>query len=278
MAEKSSTPDPDEDATKPFNRPRPGGADEGLDATAPYKPVGEATASYDPVADDDEDATRPIARPDATAVGGAGAAGAAGANDPTEVIDAWTGRAEVRGPVPPADTEQWTDEEAGEPEEPGRRWWLPILLGVLALLVVIAGITAAVLLSGDDEPAPTPTATGSIAASPSAASPSATPSSPAPSSAPPTAATTVVVPETFGDSQATATNKLTALGLVVNVVFQEDPVAQPGTVLATTPPATSVVPAGSEITIIVAKALSSPSPEPSPSPQPNGQSPSPAAS
>jgi hypothetical protein len=252
MSEKSSLPDPDEDATKPFTRPNAGG--ESLDATAPYEPVD---------ADDDPDATRPIARPDTTAGAGAAGAGGAGATDPdaTQVSDAWTGRAEVRGPIPPEEPDEYADQE---PEEPGRRWWLPILLGVLGLLVVIAGITAAMMLSGnDDEPTPTPSVSGSIATSPSAASPSAAPSSAAPSSAPPSAETTVLVPETFGNSQGVATNKLEALGLKVNVVFQEDPIADPGTVLATTPPAGSVVPAGSEITIIVAKALPSSSPSPS---------------
>lgn len=251
MSDKSSQPGPDEDATQPFSRPD---RDASPDETAPYEPV------------DEPDATRPLPKP-----------GAGEDPDATQVVDAWTGRAEVRGPVPPADTEEWTDEEPEE--EPGRRWWLPILLGVLGILVVIAVITAAVMLSndGNEQPVPVPSTTPTAPAT-QAASPSPQPSSAAPSSAPPSAASTVLVPETFGDSQSVATGKLTALGLNVHVMTQEDPVAQPGTVLATTPPAGSVVPAGSDITIIVAKAPPSASPAPpSPSHQQPVESLSPAA-
>jgi len=271
MSEKSSTPDdaqPDEDATQPFAKPAgpdataPIPVDDAtapydrVDATAPYEPLGDGTEPFDPVADD---ATRPLP-PAAGAAGAAGALGAAGATDPdaTQVADAWTGRAEVRGPVPPPETQEWTDQE---PEEPGRRWWLPILLGLLGVLVVIGGVAAAMMLtSSDDEPTPIPTPSRTAATTPSV---SASPQpSPTLSSAPPTVAATVLVPPTDGDTQAIATGKLTALGLVVHVQFQEDPVATPGTVLGTVPTAGSEVPAGSEITIIVAKAMASSSPSP----------------
>jgi hypothetical protein len=245
----------------------------GEDATAPYEPVDDATTAYERV--DDPDATRPL--------GAAGAAGAAGAGaadpDATQVGDAWTGRAEVRGAVPPEDaTEQWAGEEP-EPEEPGRRWWLPILMGLLGLLIIIGVIAAIVGLTRDDNPEPTPTlspaAPTSAAASPSPASQSP---SPAPSSAPPTATATVLVPDVTGNTEAVATGKLSALGLNVHVQTQEDPVATPGTVLASVPTAGSEVPSGSDITIIVAKAVpESPRPQPSPSHQQPEESLSPQA-
>jgi beta-lactam-binding protein with PASTA domain len=55
---------------------------------------------------------------------------------------------------------------------------------------------------------------------------------------------------------------------------QEDPVAAPGTVLGSVPQAGAVVPAGSDITIIVAKAVPG---SPSPSHEPPEESLSPAA-
>jgi hypothetical protein len=235
MSENSSTPDPDEDATQRFPRPNrtEGEPNAGLDQTAPYAPLDDATeARHDP--------------------------------DATQVVNAWTGRAEVRGPIPPDDGEEWTEQG---PDEPGRRWWMPIFLGLLGLLVVIAAIVAATLLSrnNDNQPVPTTPATPSAAPTPRSTSPSAPQTNAPPSSAPPTA-TTVVVPETFGDSEAVARGKLEAIGLVVHVMTQEDPVAKPGTVLATTPPAGSEVLSGSDITVIVARAMASTSPEPKPSP------------
>jgi hypothetical protein len=224
MSEQSSHPEdgqPDQDATQPFTRP---GADS--DATRQLPPTGRA---------DDADAT--------------------------QVADAWTGRAEVRGPTPAADTEEWIDQ--GEPE-PGRRWWLPILLGLLAILLVFGAVAAFVALSNNSGGGPNPTPTPSHPAPTSAApSPTSAPPSPSPSSAPPSAAT-VIVPETSGDTQAVATGKLQALGLVVHTQTQEDPVATPGTVLGTVPTAGTEVPTGSDITLIIAKALASASPSPPP--------------
>jgi hypothetical protein len=122
--------------------------------------------------------------------------------------------------------------------------------------------------NNDEQPPATPQTSPTAAAPTSAApSPSPQPTSAAPTTAGPTAST-VLVPETFGDTQSVATGKLTALGLTVSVLTQEDAVAQPGTVLATNPPAGSVVPAGSEIVIIVAKAIPNSPAAPSPTHEP----------
>jgi PASTA domain len=297
MSEKSSMPEPDEGGTR-RDRPDSGpdaGADSGReagpdqtaphvpldDATTPYGPLDDATSPYEPI--DDPEATGPLTRPDQTPRGGAAAGaaadGAAAAahrdTEATQIVNAWTGRAEVRGPVPPQYGDEWTDQEPGEP---GRRWWMPILLGLLGVLLILAGVAAVTLLRRNttSEPTPIPPVTPT-AAHPVTASPSPPPSSPPPTTAPPTAST-VLVPPTTGDSLPVARGKLEALGLVVHVSEQENPTATPGTVLTTDPPAGRTVPAGSDIIVFVAKAPPSASPEPKPSPtRPAPESKSPAA-
>jgi hypothetical protein len=190
--------------------------------------------------------------------------------DATRPADAWTGRAEVRGPTPPEDAQDWDEQE---PEEPGRRWWLPILLGLLAILLVIGLIALIMALTNNSGGGPTPTVVPTKAAPTSAApSPSPSPSPPPTSASPPTTAT-VVVPDTTGNTEAVATGKLTALGLVVRRQEQLDPTATPGTVIATEPTAGTEVPIGSQITLIIAKALPSPPAQSPPPPATNRPSP-----
>jgi PASTA domain len=254
MSETSPRPenarDPDPDRTFADD----GGLGDDPDATRDY---GRSDPDATQVTPPDPDATRVTPPdPDATRV------------TPVDP-DAWRGRAgvpptdPVRGAIPPQETEEWTQTDQ---EEPGRRWWLPILFGLLGVLLVFGIILAMVLANSDngaDNPTPAPSRTPRRTASAASVSPSAAPTVTASPSIVQTT-TTVLVPETHGETQAQATGKLEALGLVVRIQFQEDPIATPGTVLASTPTAGSVVPSGSDIVLIIAKAIPSSAPSPVP--------------
>jgi hypothetical protein len=254
MSENSPRPenarDPDPDRTLADD----GGLGDDPDATRDY---GRSDPDATQVTPPDPDATRSPRGPDATRV------------TPVDP-DAWRGRAgvpptdPVRGAIPPQETEEWAQTDQ---EEPGRRWWLPILFGLLGVLLVLGIILAMVLANSDDgadNPTPAPSRTPGRTASAASVSPSAAPTVTAASPSIVQTATTVVVPETHGDTQAQATGKLEALGLIVRIQFQEDPIATPGTVLASSPIANSVVPSGSEIVLIIAKAIPSSAPSPVP--------------
>lgn len=233
------------------------------------------TGRFDPVRDDATrqvsgapggDATRPM-----DAVGGDATRpmGAAGAADQTRAMPpagddpAWSGRAQVRGPQPPVEsTSIGGYAPAGDPD-PGRKWWLPILLGVLALLVVAALIWAGWLItrsSGADDPEPgTSPAPASVA--PSSAAPSPTPSpsrnpSPSPTVEPPAAA--IPVPPLVGLNQADAVRSLDALGLGFRVSYAAGD-APAGTVLSSDPKEGTEVKPGTDVKIVVVKNPASPS-------------------
>ncbi|NUR71941.1 MAG: PASTA domain-containing protein [Hamadaea sp.] len=223
------------------------------------------------------DATRPI-QPDATQA-------LPGADDapteaiPTEIlppIDAdatqvtpgghWTGRAEVRpdavrDAVPP---EEWSDVE-----EPSRNWWLPILIGVVAVLVALAVIvTIVLLLRRSDEPEPTPTTPGPVVTT-AAPSPSLSPTEPSPSATSATVGPTtqIEVPNLAGQPESSAKSRLDQLGLTYSVTYQEDPGSSPGTVITTVPVGGTLVAPGENIRLIVSTAP--PTEEPSTSPEPS---------
>ncbi|RLP92469.1 PASTA domain-containing protein [Micromonospora sp. BL4] len=170
----------------------------------------------------------------------------------------WSGRAEVRAARPAEPSGEWYAEEQG-----GRRWWLPILWGVLALL--LAGLLGAALWVAlaaqnddrDDDPGPTPslpppsaTSAAPTSAAPTSAAPtSETPSSPAATSAP----AEVPVPPLTGLPQATAEGLLDRLGLSYRVVYRPSELP-PGTVVGTEPDAGTSVPTDEEVLLIVSEA------------------------
>jgi hypothetical protein len=104
---------------------------------------------------------------------------------------AWAGRARVRPPGPPGDRELTSTQEWAAPEEPGRRWWLPILVGVLGL-VLLGTLGAGIWLIGQaltgDDPAPrsSPSGSPSATSSPSRSPTPATSAPPTGSPEPPT--------------------------------------------------------------------------------------------
>ncbi|MDP9798457.1 hypothetical protein J2S43_006969 [Catenuloplanes nepalensis] len=240
------------DQTRPY-RPVPGGPDQ----TAPYRPVpgGDATRRMDPVQG-----------------GPAGPAGPAGQ-------DPWTARASVRpsepaGAFTQSDPFSRNDPGWGEPEEPNRKWLMPVMWGVITLLVILllgVGIYFGTQAGGGD-PEPTPSVT--TAATPTAERTSAEPSEeaseePTPeetTAAPsPTRAAEVEVPRMTGYTMQEAQQELAGLGLPFALVYQTTDDFDPNTVIDSDPPGGAVVPKGTKITLTVARA-----PEPTAPAEPTG--------
>ncbi|BCJ59371.1 PASTA domain-containing protein [Micromonospora endophytica] len=169
---------------------------------------------------------------------------------------AWSGRAEVPSVRPGDDPESAGDVWYGD-EQAARRWWLPILWGIILLLLlglIGVGVWLASQAAEDDGPAPQPTTTATAeSASPTPRSPSPSPptTSPAPAQLP--------MPPLVGRSEDAARALLEQLGLDHRVVYRasEQP---PGTVIATAPEAGELVETGEEVTLVVAQARPSPSP------------------
>ncbi|MEU1678411.1 PASTA domain-containing protein [Micromonospora zamorensis] len=169
----------------------------------------------------------------------------------------WSGRAEVRPPRSAEPAGEWYVEEQG-----GRRWWLPILWGVLALLLValLGGALWLVLSSREndrDDPGSTPSlpSASATSAAPTSASPtSAAPTSETPSSsATTTAPEEVPVPPLTGLPQATAEGLLDRLGLAHRVVYRPSELP-PGTVVGTEPEAGTSVSTDDEVLLVISQA------------------------
>ncbi|MGC4810232.1 PASTA domain-containing protein [Micromonospora sp. DT228] len=172
------------------------------------------------------------------------------------VAPSWSGRAEVRPPRPD-EAGEWYVEEQG-----ARRWWLPILWGVLALLLagLLGGALWLVLAKQDDDrddPDSTPSVppASATSAAPTSASPtSAAPTSEAPSSPPPSSAPVEVpVPPLAGLPQATAEGLLSRLGLAYEVVYRPSELP-PGTVVGTEPGSGTPVSSEDEVLLIISQA------------------------
>jgi hypothetical protein len=201
-----------------------------------------------------DDAT--VVRPDATSV-------MPPATDewaPARGNPAWTGRAEVRAPRPSGvrlPEDDWAVVAAREPRD---RWWMPIVVGIIALVLLAAlafGIYLIVQNSGADEtPAPTvsttvvPTATstGSTAVT---TEPTTAPTSTAPTTEP--TSTEVTIPALIGLSLPDAQAALSRMGLQRYKVIYRDDDAQPGTVIGSDPAEGQEVPPDTTVTLVVAK-------------------------
>ncbi|MGK5676332.1 PASTA domain-containing protein [Micromonospora sp. URMC 106] len=174
---------------------------------------------------------------------------------------AWSGRAEVPPPRPAdpreAGTEWYAEESAG------RRWWLPILWGVVVLLLLGllgVGLWWALQSADDDPTGPDPSPSPSVTrASPTTAAPtSAAPTTPA-SSAPPTtsAAAQVPMPPVVNLPLETARAILDDLGLDHRVEYRASDRPE-GTVIGSEPEAGELVPDGEEVTLVVSRGAPSP--------------------
>ncbi|MGC4879542.1 PASTA domain-containing protein [Micromonospora sp. DT43] len=280
MSDDRQEPPPEDDRTRPLpppdgNRPQPPEPTASPDETMPIDraasgPPGgrggspDETMPIDRAASGSPDKTMPIDR------AASGSPGDRTARMPAErsTPPPWSGRAEVRAPRPAEPAADWYVEEQG-----GRRWWLPILWGVLALL--LAGLLGAalwvVLTARDDDsddpatpsvPPPSATAAPSSSAPTSAAPSSASPSSPAAT----TEEAQIPVPPLVGLTQATAEGLLERLGLSYRVVYRPSELP-PGTVVSTDPEAGTTVPTDEEVLLVISQA------RPSTGTSPTGPSP-----
>jgi len=202
-------------------------------------------------ADDDATAPAPPVRPfDATSImppvdeAGAGAGAAA-----------WAGRAEVRPPQPGYDTEpEWG---VAPPPGPRGRWWMPIVVGIVALVLLALlgwGIWLIVQAQDQNTPAPTPAVTMSIAP-PESTEPTTEPTTEEPTTTPPTTeptATEVTIPALRGMSRAQAQEALSRRGLSSRLRFRTSNDAPAGTVIDSDPEEGQEVPPDTVVTLIIA--------------------------
>ncbi|MFD0741306.1 PASTA domain-containing protein [Phytohabitans flavus] len=179
----------------------------------------------------------------------------------------WSGRAGV----PPRDgaaTRGPAQTEWASPEDSGGKWWMPIVLGIVGL-VLLGGLIAGVWLiyeANKVEPTPTPPPTLAPTSAP------ATSPGPATSSAPPptTAPAEVPVPLLVGLTDQQARDELDRLGLTYRLVYRPA-VEPPNTVIETDPREGEIVAMGAEVTLVIASPLTpteppttTPTPEPTP--------------
>ncbi|MFC4149193.1 PASTA domain-containing protein [Micromonospora mangrovi] len=235
-------------------------AGENVEATRPL-PRADRSGPPDPDATrpvPGADATRPLPRPDATA------RQRPVSDAPTrQEPAAWSGRAGVPPPRPAEQSTEWYTEE-----QAGRRWWMPILLGILALvLLALIGLGVWLALRAADEgpaPAPTPSLRPTTAPTTSAA-----PSTPPPTTPPATtAAAQVPMPPLVGLPEATARGILDRLGVDYRVRTRTS--EQPaGTVIETDPEAGEPVREGERVTVVVAAAAAPTSDAGTPTPAPS---------
>ncbi|MBE1486193.1 Stk1 family PASTA domain-containing Ser/Thr kinase [Plantactinospora soyae] len=180
----------------------------------------------------------------------------------------WAGRAEVpvRGPgttgrPPSADWSYGDGSYADEPD--GRRWWMPILIGVIALVLVTVLIVAGWVIIDSARrttPAPPLPATSTPAATSVRTSAAPTTTAPDPTPTPTaTAGTTVVVPPLVGLPEQAAVDLLEQFGLVPRIRFRGSD-RPPGTVLETDPPAGDEVAPGDRVTLVIAESRLDPTP------------------
>ncbi|GAA2844261.1 hypothetical protein Acy02nite_69270 [Actinoplanes cyaneus] len=174
--------------------------------------------------------------------------------------DPWTGRAAVRPPGP--EQVQYTEDEwtPGLPdEEPSGHWWMPIVVGTVALILAgLLGFGIYLIVQnsggGAESPRPTPAQTRATTAV-------TTPATTRPTTEPPVStvptteptATEAAVPALRGMPLADAEAALNRSGLAYRVIKRPSD-AEPGTVIDCDPPEGQIVPPDSKITLVVAAA------------------------
>jgi pyruvate/2-oxoglutarate dehydrogenase complex dihydrolipoamide acyltransferase (E2) component len=212
---------------------------------------------------DDETVLAP--RVDATAVMPAAEGGPGDDAGRGGVGPAWTGRAEVRPPRPgPGGDFPTGDWDAlPPPNEPRGRWWMPIVVGmvVLVLLALLGwGVWLILQAGGDGDDTPAPGVTASASAPP-ATEPTSAPSTTTPtataSTTEPTGPTEVTVPALKGLSSASARQALSRRGLAYRLRFVTSADAPAGTVIDSDPAEGQEVPPDTTVTLILAAPPSS---------------------
>jgi PASTA domain len=247
----------------------PGAGPVGSDPTRPMPRTGaDGTQVLPPVGTDDPTVVTPRPAPrDATSV-----MPAVGREDDWAAApgSVWAARAEVRPPRPGTDVtqEEWAVPPASEPRG---RWWMPIVVGILVLvLLALLGWGIWLILqatnSGDNQ-APAP-AVSTSAAAPETTEPTTATATTEPTTTPtttePTGPAEVTVPALKGLSSAEARQALARKGLAYRLRFVTSP-APAGTVIDSDPAEGRQVPADTTVTLIVSVQPSS-SPTPSTTP------------
>ncbi|GAA0563919.1 hypothetical protein GCM10010172_54150 [Paractinoplanes ferrugineus] len=245
------TPGPDETRAASADETRAAGADEtraaGLDET---QPAGDAIEA---------DATRVAPRADATSVMPL-------ADDDwasSRAKPVWSGRAEVRAPQPGQasyDTD-WQAEPMPAPGRPADRWWMPIIVGIIVLiLLALLGWGIYMIVQNSDDgsgspsdstPATTVATTAPVSSAPT--KPSSEPTTTTPSAEPSTTeptTTEVRVPALLGLTLDDARDALNQNGLRYRVLYKNSAAPQ-GTVIDSDPKEGQAVPPDTRITIVV---------------------------
>jgi PASTA domain-containing protein len=171
---------------------------------------------------------------------------------------AWAGRAEVRPPRPgQSDYGTGSDWDAAPPVEPRGRWWMPILVGVIALILLGLLGWGIYLITQDTDDEETPAPAASVSA-PAATTKATTPPTTEPTTTPPTTEPTVstnpaeiTVPALVGLSRADAQEALQRRGLRFRVISQPSD-ATPGNVIDSDPKEGQQVPADTQVTLVIA--------------------------
>ncbi|MEV6342108.1 PASTA domain-containing protein [Actinoplanes sp. NPDC051851] len=181
--------------------------------------------------------------------------------DPRPNDAAWTGRAAVRAPRPDgggggAYPERGWD--TGSPSESEGRWWMPILVGSVALVLLALLVIGLALIvrntGGAESPTPTPTATVTETATgttePSAAETTTPPPVTTTATTEPVS-TEITVPALRGMPLNDAQAALQRMGLTYRIITRESDV-EPGVVIDSDPAEGQVVPSDTRITLVVA--------------------------
>ena len=172
----------------------------------------------------------------------------------------WSARAGVRPPRPGYDDATSTDWAAVPADEPRGRWWTPIVVGIVALLLLALlgwGIYLIMQSTGDDAtpggtPSPAaPVTTAAATTGPTSAPPSTEPPTTRPTTTAPATPSDVTVPALKGLSSEEARGALDRKGLNYRLryVTSESPA---GTVIDSDPAEGQQVPADTVITLIIA--------------------------
>ena len=178
---------------------------------------------------------------------------------PSRANRAWSGRAEVRPPQPGRGYPE-VDWAAATPPERRDRWWMPIVVGLVALVLlgVLGWAIYLIVQNTDDQPAPaqsattsaTPVETATTESTPPSTEPTITSAAPMPSTTEPTI-TEVLVPALRGLALPEAQAALNRTGLNYRLIFRSGD-APAGTVIDSDPAEGQEVPPDTVVTLVVA--------------------------
>ncbi|WP_433723436.1 PASTA domain-containing protein [Actinoplanes sp. CA-051413] len=192
----------------------------------------------------------------------------------------WSARAGVRPPRPGyGDEYAGTDWAAVPADEPRGRWWTPIAVGIVALLLLALlgwGIYLIVQSTSDDATpgvtaSPAPPATTAVTTAPTSTPPSTEPATTQPTTSAPATPSDITVPALKGLSSDEARGALDRKGLNYRLryVTSDSPA---GTVIDSDPAEGQQVPADTVITLIIAAGpTTSPTPTQTQTTGPTGQ-------